>query len=320
VYDKDAAPIRIGISTCLLGEKVRYDGGHKHDRFLTDTLGPHVEWVPVCPEVEVGMGIPREAIRLVQRGGDVRLVGSKSDTDHTQAMREFARRRVGQLAKLDLCGYVLKKDSPSCGMERVALHHDDGHTARTGRGLFAEAVLDRMPSLPVEEEGRLNDARLRENWIGRVFAYRRLKSLWAGRWRLGHLVAFHTNEKFLLLAHSPAAYTRLGRLVAAARSLPREELRTRYEAEFMAALAKLATPGKNANVLQHMLGFFDEGLDSDSRRELLDLVDDYRRGLVPLVVPLTLLAHHVRRLGVGYLSEQTFLRPHPKELMLRNHV
>jgi uncharacterized protein YbgA (DUF1722 family)/uncharacterized protein YbbK (DUF523 family) len=314
------APIRIGISTCLLGEKVRYDGGHKHDRFLTDTLGPYVEWVPVCPEVEVGMGIPREAIRLVQRGDAVHLVGSKSGTDHTRAMREFARRRGAELAALDLCGYVLKKDSPSCGMARVAVHHEAGHATRDGRGLFAEALLGLMPNLPVEEEGRLNDPRLRDNWIVRVFAYRRLTSLWARRWRVADLVAFHTNEKLILLAHSPAAYTRLGRLVARARSLARDELSERYESEFMAALSRLATPGRNTNVLQHMIGFFSDRLDADSRRELGDLVEDYRRGLVPLVVPLTLVAHHVRRLDVGYLRGQTYLNPHPRELMLRNHV
>ena len=318
--EKDTAPIRIGISTCLLGEKVRYDGGHKQDRFLTDTLGPYVQWVPVCPEVEVGMGIPREAIRLVERGDGVRLVGSKTGRDHTRAMNEFGHRRVAQLEKLGLCGYVLKKDSPSCGLERVSLHHEDGHTTRTGRGLFADALVRQMPNLPVEEEGRLNDPRLRDNWIERVFAYRRLKSLWTGRWKLADLMAFHTNEKLMLLAHSPVAYTRLGRLVATGKSLPRDELRARYEAEFMAALAKLTTPGKNANVLQHMVGFVSDDIDPDSRRELLDLVDDYRRGLVPLVVPLTLVAHHVRRLDVAYLRGQTFLSPHPKELMLRNHV
>jgi uncharacterized protein YbgA (DUF1722 family)/uncharacterized protein YbbK (DUF523 family) len=318
--DKDTVPIRIGISTCLLGEKVRYDGGHKHDRFLTDTLGSYVEWVPVCPEVEMGMGIPREPIRLVRRDGGVRLVGSKSDTDHTRAMLEFGRRRIAQLAELDLCGYVLKKDSPSCGMERVALHHDDGHTTRSARGLFAGELLRQMPNLPVEEEGRLNDPRLRENWIERVFAYRRLKGLWAGRWKVADLVAFHTSEKLMLLAHSPAAYARLGRLVASAGFLARDELRGRYEAEFMAALAKPATPGKNANVLQHMMGFVTDDLDADSRRELLDLIEDHRRGLVPLVVPLTLVAHHVRRLDVAYLRGQTFLEPHPRELMLRNHV
>jgi uncharacterized protein YbgA (DUF1722 family)/uncharacterized protein YbbK (DUF523 family) len=318
--EKETAPIRIGISTCLLGEKVRYDGGHKRDRFLTDTLGPYVEWVPVCPEVEMGMGIPREPIRLVRRDDGVRLVGSKTGTDHTRAMHEFARRRAAQLAKLGLCGYVLKKDSPSCGMERVALHHADGHATRNARGLFAEELLRQMPNLPAEEEGRLNDPRLRENWIERVFAYRRLKDLWARRWTLADLVAFHTREKLMLLAHSPTAYRGLGRLVASSGSLARDELRARYEADFMAGLAKLATPGRNVNVLQHMIGFFGDGLDPASRRELLDLVEDYRRGLVPLVVPLTLVAHHVRRLDVAYLRGQTFLEPHPRELMLRNHV
>lgn len=322
--EKDTRPIRIGISACLLGEKVRYDGGHKLDRFLTDTLGPYVEWVPVCPEVETGMGIPRETIRLVQRSDGVHLVGSTTGTDHTQAMREFARRRVAQLEQEDLCGYVLKKDSPSCGFERVPLHRDGGQATRSGRGLFADALLQQMPNLPVEEEGRLNDPRLRENWIERVFAYRRLTSLWAGAWTLGDLVAFHTAHKLTVLAHSPVAYTRLGRLVGSGASFPRDELRARYEAEFMTGLAKVATPGRNTNVLQHMLGFLSDDLDLDSRRELVALIEDYRRGLVPLVVPLTLVAHHVRRLescpGVAYLRGQTFLTPHPKELMLRNHV
>ena len=317
---RDAASVRIGISTCLLGENVRYDGGHKRDHFLTDTLGPYVEWVPVCPEVEVGMGIPREAIHLVEVDGRVHLIGTRTGTDHTRAMRDFGERRTGQLERLDLSGYILKKDSPSCGLHRVRLHHENGATTRSGRGLFAEALQRQMPNLPVEEEGRLQDPRLRDNWVERVFAYRRLTSMWAGGWKLGDLVAFHTNHKLMVLAHSPVAYTRLGRLVASAKSLSRDELRTRYEAELMAALTKLATPGRNANVLQHMVGYFKKDLDADSRQELLDLIDDYRRGLTPLVAPLTLVAHHARRLDVAYLRDQTFLMPHPKELMLRNHV
>jgi len=305
---------------CLLGEKVRYDGGHKRDRFLTDTLGEFFEWVPVCPEVEIGMGTPREAIHLIQLGDDIRLVGRESETDHTIAMRTFARRRVEQLAGSGLCGYILKKDSPSCGLERVRVHHRHGRVTRSGRGLFAAALADRFGNLPIEDEGRLCDPRLRENWIERVFAYHRLQLLWATRWRIGDLVTFHTSHKLALLAHSPKAYQQLGRLVARARSLPRAELRERYEREFMAALAKLATRGRHTNVLRHMVGYFRNQLDDASRRELLGHIEDYRRGLVPLIAPVTLVAHHVRVLDVEYLKDQAYLTPHPKELALRNHV
>jgi uncharacterized protein YbgA (DUF1722 family)/uncharacterized protein YbbK (DUF523 family) len=312
--------IRIGISMCLLGEKVRYDGGHKHDRFLTDTLGEFFEWVPVCPEVEVGMGTPREAIQLVQLDGDVRLLGRESKTDHTEAMRSYARRRVEQLARSKLSGYILKKDSPSCGLERVRVHHGPNRVTRAGRGLFAAAMVDRFGNLPIEEEGRLCDPQLRENWIERVFAYHRLRTLWATRWRIADLVAFHTSHKLVLLAHSPKAYQQLGRLVAGAKSRPRAELRDRYEREFMAALTKLATRGRHTNVLQHMVGYFSDQLDEASRRELLGYIEDYRRGLVPLIVPATVVAHYVRIFDVKYLKDQVYLTPHPKELALRNHV
>ncbi len=321
--------LRIGISACLLGERVRYDGGHKLDRFLTDTLGKFVEFVPVCPEVEIGMGTPREPIHLIELGGEIHLRGVKSDIDHTAAMRRYARQRVRQLAALDLCGYILKKDSPSCGMERVKVYaggrignpsYVHGNPVRRGVGLFAEALLAGLPNLPVEEEGRLADPLLRENWVERIFAYQRLKALWSRRWKVDDLVALHTAHKFALLAHSPRAYAELGRLVAAARSLPRAELRERYEGQFMAALAKIATPGRHANVLQHMAGFLSDRLDAAARQELAGMIDDYRRGLVPLVVPITLISHHARQLDVKYLRGQTYLHPHPKELMLRNHV
>lgn len=205
-------------------------------------------------------------------------------------------------------------------MERVKVHQPKGPPRKTGRGLFAAALLERMPHLPVEEEGRLCDPRLRENWVERVFAYHALKRLFAGRWKRRELVEFHTRYKFVLLAHSETDYRELGRLVAAAKSTPAAELRERYSARFMAALGKLATPRKNTNVLQHMLGFFKRELDAASRDELLAHIEDYRRGIVPLVVPLTLLRHYVRLLGVTYLAQQVYLNPHPKELALRNHV
>jgi uncharacterized protein YbgA (DUF1722 family)/uncharacterized protein YbbK (DUF523 family) len=314
------APVRIGISACLLGQNVRFDGGHKRDLFLVGTFGKFVQWVPVCPEVEVGLGTPRETIRLVRRGGETRLVMPKSGADHTEAMKAYAARRLRELETEDLSGYVLKKDSPSCGMERVRLYDEHGVPARTARGAFAEALLARFPDLPVEEEGRLGDLRLRENFVKRVFAYHRLKAFFAGRWTLGGLVAFHTAHKLVLMAHSPEAYRRIGRLVARAKSLPRGELRASYTSECMAALAVPTSNRRHTNVLQHMLGYFSKDLAAGERQELVGLIDDYRRGLVPLVVPLTLVRHHVRRLGVEYLRGQVYLEPHPKELMLLNHV
>jgi uncharacterized protein YbgA (DUF1722 family)/uncharacterized protein YbbK (DUF523 family) len=318
--DDREARLRIGVSSCLLGENVRWDGGHKRDRFLTDELGPFVEWVPVCPEVEVGLGTPRPTVRLVRRGADVRMVEPKSETDHTDAMRAYARRRVRGLDREDLSGYVLKKDSPSCGMERVKVYGGAGAGTRDGRGLFAEALLERFPHLPVEEEGRLGDPRLRENFVVRLFAYRRLRRLFASRWSAGKLVAFHTAHKLLLLAHVPAAYASLGRLVAGARSVPREELARRYQAEFMEALARPATRRQHTNVLQHMVGYFRGRIDVADRDEVLGLIDEHRLGRLPLVVPLTLVRHHARRLGVAYLLGQVYLDPHPRELMLLNRV
>jgi uncharacterized protein YbgA (DUF1722 family)/uncharacterized protein YbbK (DUF523 family) len=320
-FNTPADPIRIGISTCLLGQNVRYDGGHKRDPFLVEIFGRFVEWVSVCPEVEVGLGTPRESMRLVKDVGDVRLVTTKTNVDHTAAMRRFAARRVAALRRLDLCGYVLKSNSPSCGMERVKVYgRNGGMPARSGRGLFAQALLDADPLLPVEEEGRLNDPVLRESFVERVFAYRRLRSLFGGRWTLGALVAFHAAHKLQLLAHSPAAYQALGRLVANAKHVERGALRTRYEEGFMRGLAVRATPARQVNVLQHILGYFKRDLDGASRHELLASIEDYLCGTVPLVVPLTLVRHHVRRLDVAFLKGQTYLDPHPKELMLRNHV
>jgi uncharacterized protein YbgA (DUF1722 family)/uncharacterized protein YbbK (DUF523 family) len=320
LWRDDEAPIRVGISSCLLGQEVRFDGGHKRDRWLTGVLAPYVEWVPVCPELELGMGVPREPVQLVRAAGGVRLLGTRSRRDWTDAMRAFAARRAGALRRLDLCGYVLKKDSPSCGMERVKVRDARGLARRDGRGLFAEALRAELPLLPVEEEGRLEDAALRESWLERVFAYRRLRSLLEGRFSLGRLVAFHAAHKLQLLAHSEPAYRALGRLVAGAKRLPRAELRRRYEDGFMGALAVRATRRRHANVLEHCLGHFRGRLDAATRKSLAAEVADYRRGLVPLVVPVTMVRHYAERLGVAYLAGQVYLEPHPKELMLRNHV
>ncbi len=313
-------PIRLGVSSCLLGQEVRFDGGHKRDRFVTDLLGAFVEWVPVCPEVEVGMGIPRPALRLVRQGDAVRVREIKSGRDHTRSMRRFAARRVRELRSLELCGYILKKDSPSCGMTRVKVYAGKGAARRDGAGLYASALTQAFPNLPVEEEGRLNDPMLRENFVERVFAYQRLRGLFHGRWTNGQVVAFHTAHKLQLMAHAPVVYRELGRLVAELQGTPRAAFRRRYASGFMEGLARLATRGRNANVLQHAAGHLKKQLEAASRAELAQLIHDYRKGLVPLVVPITLIRHHVRHRGIEYLRGQVFLEPHPAELMLRNHV
>jgi uncharacterized protein YbgA (DUF1722 family)/uncharacterized protein YbbK (DUF523 family) len=312
--------IRVGVSACLLGETVRYDGGHKRDAFVTDTLGRYVTWVPVCPEVEIGLGTPREAIRLQGDPAAPRLVGTKTGVDLTRRMTDYARGRVRALADLGLSGYVLKRASPSCGMERVKVYSDDGTPGRMGRGLFASALMGALPLLPVEEEGRLTDPRLRESFITRVFAHRRLAALRGAGGRAGELVAFHTAHKYLLLAHSPRHYAALGRLVAGRPGGARTRWLDAYAEQFMAALGVMATTKKHVNVLQHLMGFFKDRLAPPEKRELVGLIDDYARGLVPLVVPITLVNHYVARFDVAYVRDQVYLRPHPKELMLRNHV
>jgi len=312
--------LRVGVSACLLGQEVRFDGGHKRDSFLVETLARFVEFVPVCPEFELGLGIPRESIRLERRGEEIHLIGVKSRADHTAAMRRYAERRVDQLAKLDLCGYVLKKNSPSCGMERVRIYSANGMPARNGRGLFADALLHALPLPPVEEEGRLKDARLRENFIQRIFGYRRLRTFFDQNWTYPGLIEFHTAHKLQLMAHAPRAYRELGRLVANGRKRDHSKLRDEYQTVFMGALAKIATPARHVNVMQHMAGYLREFLDPPSRDELAGLFEDYRNGLTPLMAPLTLLRHYVRRFDISYLQRQTYLEPHPKELMLRNRV
>jgi uncharacterized protein YbgA (DUF1722 family)/uncharacterized protein YbbK (DUF523 family) len=313
-------PVRVGISSCLLGEAVRFDGGHKRDAFLTDTFGRFVEWVPVCPEAECGLGTPRESMRLVRVGDGIRLLTVKTGVDQTDQLLRYADERVAQLAAQDLCGFVLKKDSPSCGMARVKIYGRGAIPTKSGRGLFAARLADRCPNLPIEEEGRLSDPRLRDNFVERVFAYGRLRALFDGRWNQGALVRFHTAHKLTLMAHSPAAYQQLGRLVAQGASLARHDLTRQYGQAFMGALSIIATRRRHANALQHMAGYFNERLDRDSKAELLGAIDDYVRELVPLVVPITLIRHHVRAHDVAYLAGQVYLAPHPKELMLRNHV
>lgn len=320
--DNEAPPIRIGISSCLIGQKVRFDGGHKRNRFAVDVLAPYVEWVPVCPEVDIGLGIPRPTIRLERGdGGEVRLVMPSSGEDLTGRMARYSEERVERLGKLGLCGYILKKDSPSCGMERVKVYDVNQVPARNGTGVFAEALLRLAPHLPVEEEGRLNDPRLRENFIARVFACHRWKRMETAGLTRARLMEFHAAHKFLCMARNQAGTRRLGRLLAEApKTLPAAELANAYHAEFAAVMGRPPSVKGHTNVLQHMAGYVSDGIDAGDRAELADAIHDYRKGLLPLIVPLTLIRHHARRLEQPYLLEQAYLNPHPYELMLLNHV
>lgn len=313
--------LRLGISSCLLGEKVRYDGGHKLDRFLVEVLGKFVEWEPVCPEIEIGLSIPRESMRLMGNPDAPRLVAPKSGTDHTNRMTTWAQSRLEALATRDLSGFVFKKDSPSSGLFRVKVYNEHGMAERTGSGLFARAVRDRFPLLPLEEEGRLNDLPLRENFIERIFAHYRWMELVKTDPTPGGLVRFHTAHKLTLMAHSPKHYTEMGRLVAKAGTLPWEELQETYGRLFMEGLTLLGTRRKHVNVLQHLMGYLKKDLSIEDKQELLGLIEDYRQELVPLIVPMTLLKHHLRRHKVpAWVWQQVYLSPYPRELMLRNHV
>ncbi len=314
--------IRIGISTCLLGESVRFDGGHKKDAYLTGALAAFVEWVAVCPEVEIGLGTPREPLRLVGSSdiSGLRLVTAKTNIDHTRRMKSYAQAKVEQLQHYDLNGYILKKDSPSCGMERVKVYHDGGAPSKTGVGIFAAVLMEKMPHLPVEDEGRLHDPRLRAGFIVRVFSHQRWRELLQKPFRLNGLVDFHARHKLLLMAHSETHVRALGKLVAAAKKLPAKELLEKYADLFFAALRHQATTRKHTNVLMHIAGYFKAGLHANDKRELHALISDYHRGLVPLIVPVTLIKHHLHRFELPYLHDQVYLNPHPKELMLLNHV
>lgn len=313
-------PLRLGISRCLLGEEVRFDGGHRRDAFLTEVLGRYVEWIPVCPEVEAGLGTPREAMRLVGDPQDPRLVTIKSVIDHTRALETMTTNRIEKLTHLDLSGYVFKKGSPSCGIERVRIYNEHGVPSRKGVGLFARAFIEQFPLIPVEEEGRLCDPTLRENFIERVFCYRRWQDLVRSGVTRRALTQFHTIHKYLLMAHHPQQCEMLGRLIGQAHQHRPKELACRYGELFMKTLAVKATVRKHVNVLQHILGYFKERLDAHEKAELLSVIGDYHHGLTPLIVPLTLIKHYVQVFDVGYIREQVYLNPHPKELMLRNHV
>jgi len=312
--------IKLGISACLLGENVRYDGGHKLDRFLTDTIGQYVKYVPVCPEVECGLGVPRESMHLEGDPDSPRLVTTHTKQDMTDRVVQWARKRVVELEKDNLCGFIFKSDSPSSGMERVKVYNEKGMPVKRGVEMFARIFMEHFLLLPVEDEGRLHDPNLRENFIERIFALKRWREILSKKESRGNVVDFHTRHKLLILSHSPKHYQVMGKLVARAKDLPLKELYQQYQAILMESLELKTTPKKNANVLMHMMGYFKERLPADEKQELLEVIENYRKGYIPLTVPITLINHYVRKYEQPYLKKQVYLNPHPLELQLRNHA
>jgi uncharacterized protein YbgA (DUF1722 family)/uncharacterized protein YbbK (DUF523 family) len=310
----------VGISTCLLGENVRYDGGHKLNHYLRDVLGGYVEFFPVCPEVECGMSIPREALRLVDIGGDIRLMTQKTKKDMTLKMAKWMQKKLVELSNMPLCGFIFKSKSPSSGLKGAKVYKNDGVIAKSGVGIFAKGVTGFFPFLPVEEDGRLNDSSLRENFIERIFVMQRWYKVNEGRKSLVKIMDFHTGHKYVLMAHCPKTLKELGAFIADGKMHPITDLYEEYFRKFITALGKIATAQKNTNVLLHIMGYFKKNLTQDEKEELKSVIDNYYKKLVPLIVPITLLNHYVRKYKNPYLEQQFYLNPHPMELMLRNHV
>lgn len=326
--ENETSPIRLGIASCLLGNKVRFDGGHKRDPWIMETLGQYVEFVPVCPEVECGLPTPREAMRLVGDPQNPRLVTSRTYQDHTERMQTYCTQRVQELRSENLCGYIFKRNSPSSGMERVGVYADvdpreqpnAGPPQKTGVGMFARAFMDEFPLLPVEEEGRLCAPHLRENFIEQIFTMQRWRTFLENTPTQGKLVTFHARHKLLIMAHSVEYYRSMGKLVAAGKEYEPPQLHAEYQKLLMQAMKCIPTAKTHTNVLMHILGYFKKIITADEKQELLEVIDRFHKNLVPLIVPVTLLTHFVRKYSVAYLSEQYYLNPHPIELKLRNHV
>ncbi len=313
--------IKIGVSSCLLGEKVRWNGDHKQNHYISEVLANYFEYVSICPEVEVGMGVPRETVALYGNLEKSRMVGKKTQTDWTKPMNHYIKNRINSLTHEGLCGFIFKSKSPSCGLGRVPTYSEFGsQKARHGVGMFARAFKNKFDLIPTVDEGRLNDPRIRENFIVRIFCLHRFQNLLKARFSLGVWISFHNQHKFLLLAHSRKHYDALEKIVGHAKSLKPSELKDQYGKLFMKALTFKSTPKKNSDVLHHMMGFLKANLTKGEKEDILSTIEGYRKELLPLIVPVTLIRHHVKKHNIKYLQDQIYLNPHPKELILRNHV
>jgi uncharacterized protein YbgA (DUF1722 family)/uncharacterized protein YbbK (DUF523 family) len=318
----DQSKILVGISSCLIGEKVRFDGGHKQNRYVLDTLGQYFRYRPFCPEMAIGLGVPRETIRLVAVDGKTEALGNKhTELNFTRALIHSAEDQASWHRQV--FGYIVKKDSPSCGMARVRVYHGE-QPQRNGVGLYTARLMQNFPALPIEEEGRLGDPVLRESFVKRVFIYRRWHALLASGLDWAGLTDFHARHKLILYSHNQDLGRRLGRELAAvqqqSRQQPAQDYAPQYLAQLMAILKISATRSNHVNVLEHIRGYLKQDLDKCDKQELTDSIDNYRRGLLPLIVPITLLRHHFRRNPNRYIERSYYLQPHPDELMLLNSL
>ena len=312
--------IRIGVSECLLGHPVRFDGQHKHDHFITDTLGRYFDFLGVCPEVECGLGVPRESMRLIGDPGNPRLVTTRTAIDHTDLLQTWAAQRVVELEKEYLYGFIFKSRSPSSGMERVKVYNHKGGVAGNAPGLFAKAFMAHFPNLPCEDEGRLQDPDLRENFIERVFTLWRFRRAVSASATLRTLMTFQAQNKLLIQAHNEPLVREMGRELALLKPAGARAYISVYEAKLMLAMRTLATVSKHTNILEQMLGYLRGVADDADRKEMAEIIKRYHRGHIPLIVPVTMLRHYVVKHDIAYLRDQYYLDPHPLELKLRNHA
>ncbi len=309
--------IVVGISSCLLGEKVRFDSGHKQSSYVNKELVDYFEFVSICPEVGMGLPVPRPTIRLITNEERIALVDTKDYTrDHTDGMMRFTREKVAEIKDTEMCGYIVCAKSPSCGMERVKVY-GNGHASTDGIGLYTKHLMEQMPWLPVEEDGRLNDPVLKENFISRIYSLKDFYRSMEGQPTPGKIIAFHSRYKLTLMAHDPSAYKSLGRLVANQSDYNPEEFYQAYRTGLMDALKNRASRKNVTNVLMHIQGYFKRALNKDEKAELAKVIDDYRVGLLPILAPLTLIKHYLNAYPDDYLADQIFLQPHPEEMRLR---
>ncbi len=314
--DPNTCRIKIGISSCLIGENVRFDSGHKRNSLIMNMLAPHFQLLAFCPEMEIGLGTPRETLRLVSIDEQIRCVGTKTDTlDVTHRLKTSAEEQAHW--HHDLCGYILKKDSPSCGMERVRVYKND-MPARTGVGIYADTLMKNFPHLPIEEEGRLEDPVLRENFIQRVFVFARWKALVHTDFSWRTLTEFHARHKYIYMSHDQNGAQALGRWLANSDQTALEALKKHYLEQMMHLLKKRATRKTHANTLSHIQGYLKGSLTTDDKQALHETIEQYRQGLLPLIVPITLLRHHFRKNPHPYITQSFYMQPHPSELKLLN--
>jgi len=318
---KSDKKILIGISSCLLGEKVRFDGQHKMDRYIVDILGQYVDFFPVCPEVESGLTIPRESMRLVSTDRGIRLITNKTKTDMTDMMQKFSEKKLDNLVKKPICAFIFKSRSPTSGMTRVKVYPENGGAPRnSGTGIFSDMFMKKFPHIPVEDEGRLNDPQLRENFIERLFAYKRWTDMLCHSRTPAGLLDFHQRHKLILMAHSPVHYKAAGKITGNLKKKKMDSILEEYIENFTEGMKLKATVSKNYNVLQHIMGYFRKELTADDKKYILHVFDQYKEGLIPLIVPVTLMNYFINRFDEKYLSNQYYLSPFPDELKLRNHA